>query len=182
MAVAKTAAFWLTETVTLGSNDVDGSRYAGSIDLGAYVDVGDQQALQVEMVDAIWQRGNDYGNDIESFVATQGSLGFQLTDLNPSSLFVRADSNNLIASAALNIGGSGGGVASHSNDFIPDIFGKDDAARVVVNDSLYVVAGNDGTAVGASDVYCTVRIKVRIVKLSTKDWIAISLQSTSSDN
>jgi len=179
MAVAKTAAFWLTETVTLGANDIDGSRFSGSIDLGAYVDVGDQQAIQVEMVDAIWQRGPDYGNDVESFLAAQGSLGFQLSDLNPSDVFIRADSNNLVASAALNIAA---GVSSHSNDFIPDIFGKDDAARVVVNDSLYVVAGNDGSAMGTADVYCTVRIKVRIVKLTTKDWIAISLQSTSSDN
>ena len=179
MAVAKTAAFWLTETVTLNANGADGSRYTGSIDLGAYVDVGDQQAIQVEMVDAIWQRGGDYGNDVESFTAATGSVGFQLSDLNPSSLFVRADSNNLIASGALN---QAAGVASHTNDFIPDIFGKDDAARVVVNDTLYVVAGVDGTGIGIADVYCTVRIKVRIVKLSTKDWIAISLQSTSSDN
>lgn len=179
MAVAKTAAFWLTETVTLGSNDASGSRFTGSIDLGAYVDVGDQQAIQIEMVDAIWQYGSDLGNDAASFMAGTGSLGFQLSDLNPSSLFIRADSNNLIASGALNIAA---GVTSHSNDFIPDIFGKDDAARVVVNDSLYVVAGNDGAAIGPSDLYVTVRIKVRIVKLSTKDWIAISLQSTSSDN
>jgi len=179
MAVAKTAAFWLTESVTLSSNDLDGSRFTGSIDLGAYVDVGDQQAIQIEMVDVIYQRGTDYGNDVESFLAAQGSLGYQLTDLNPSAEFVRADNNNLISSGALNISA---GVASHSNDFIPDVFGKDDAARIVVNDSLYVVVGNDGSAMGTANMYCTVRIKVRIVKLSTKDWIAISLQSTSSDN
>jgi len=169
----------LTETVTCSANDGDGSRFTGSIDLGAYVDVGDQQAISVEEVDVIWQRGNDFGNDAESFLALNGSLGVQLTDLNPSSAFVRADNNNLIASGALNIAT---GVTSHSNDFIPDVFGKNDAARIVVNDSMYVVAGNDGSAIGTSNLYVTVRIKVRIVKLTTKDWIAISLQSTSSDN
>jgi len=157
----------------------DGTRNTGTIDLGAYVDVGDQQALSVESVDAIWQRASDLGNDAESFLAAQGAVGYQLSDLNPGNVFVRADDNNLIASGALNISA---GVVSHSNDFYPDNFGKLDEARSVVNDQLYLVAGNDGSAVGAADVYLTVRIKCRIVKLNTKDWMAIAIQSTASDN
>jgi len=51
-----------------------------------------------------------------------------------------------------------------------------------VNDSLFVVIGNDNTGIGPADVFCTVRIKCRIVKLSSKDWIAIAVQSTASDN
>lgn len=179
MAVSKTSAFWLTETITLAAGQVDGSRDAGSIDLGAYVDVGDQQALAIEEVDVIWQRGTDYGNDAVNFLAGSGSLGMQLTDLSPASLFVRANDNTLIASSALNIAA---GVTSHSNDFIPDNFGKGDSSRIVVNDNLYIMAGNDGSAVGGAALYCTVRVKARIVKLSTKDWMAIAIQSTAADN
>jgi len=51
-----------------------------------------------------------------------------------------------------------------------------------VNDSLYLVSGNDSAAVGIVDLYITVRIKCRVVKLSTKDWMAIAIQSTASDN
>jgi len=179
MATSKTSSFWLTETVTLTSGAADGSRFSGTMDLGAYVDVGDQQAISVESVDGIWQRATDFGNDAESFLATAGSLGYQLTDLNPNDLFVRADDNNLIASGAINISA---GVVSHSNDFFPDIFGKLDEARTVVNDQMYVVAGNDGALTGSSTMYLTVRVKCRIVKLSTKDWMAIAIQSTAADN
>ena len=52
MAKSKTASFWLTESVTIGATE---SSATGTIDLGAYVDVGDQQALAVEEVDVIWQ-------------------------------------------------------------------------------------------------------------------------------
>jgi hypothetical protein len=157
------------------------TRTQGTIDLGAYVDVGDQQAIAIESVDFIWQRAADYGNDLESFlVAPPGSLGFQLTDLNPGTVFVRADDNSLIASGALNISQTSN--ASHSNDFYPDNFGKLDESRMVVNDSLYLVVGNDGGVVGTGNMHCTVRIKCRIVKLATKDWMAIAIQSTASDN
>jgi len=49
---------------------------------------------------------------------------------------------------------------------------------MVVNDSLYLVGGNDGTAVGANVLSMTARIRCRVVKLSTKDWMAIAIQST----
>jgi hypothetical protein len=52
----------------------------------------------------------------------------------------------------------------------------------VVNDSLYLV-GTANTAYAADkDLIMFVRIKCRIVKLSTKDWMAIAIQSTASDN
>jgi len=179
MATSKTSSFWLTETVTVPNGSADNTRFQGTIDLGAYVDVGDQQALSIESVDAIWQRGADFGNDAESFLLTAGAVGYQLDDLNPGTAFVRADDNNLVASGAMNISA---GVVSHSNDFYPDTFGKLDEARTVVNDQLYLVAGIDGAVSGAADLYLTVRIKCRIVKLNTKDWMAIAIQSTASDN
>jgi len=181
MARSKTGSFWLTETVSLASGAAEGSRTQGTLDLGAYVDVGDQQAIAIESVDFIWQRSDDFGNDVESFLADPpGSMGFQLTDLNPGTLFVRADDHSLISSGALNISQMAN--ASHSNDFYPDNFGKLDESRMVVNDSLYLVVGNDGALVGTAEMMCTIRIKCRIVKLGTKDWMAIAIQSTASDN
>jgi len=46
---------------------------------------------------------------------------------------------------------------------------------------LYVVTGNDGATL-TENLFYTARIKARIVKLSTKDWMAIAIQSTASDN
>jgi len=180
MATSKTGSFWLTETVSMPAVTGDNSRVSGTISLGSYVDVGDQQALSIEQVDFIWQRGTDYGNDVESFLAGPGSLGYQLSDLNPGDVFVRADDNNLVASGALNIDDVNG--SSVASDFYPDNYGKTDESRLVVNDQLYLVVGNDGSVTGPGTMYGSVRIKCRIVKLSTKDWMAIAIQSTASDN
>jgi len=181
MATSKTGSFWLTEAVSLLAAQADGSRNAGTIDLGAYVDVGDQQALAIEQVDFIWQNGANMDSNPEGMLAANGSLGVQLSDLNPGTVFVRADDNNLIASGHLNID-IANNITSSDSDFYPDNFGKLDESRIVVNDQLYLVCGNDGSAISGATVYNTVRIKARIVKLSTKDWMAIAIQSTASDN
>jgi hypothetical protein len=52
---------------------------------------------------------------------------------------------------------------------------------MVVNDTLYLTAGIDGQAT-IDDVYMTARIRARVVKLGTKDWMALALQSTAADN
>jgi hypothetical protein len=55
---------------------------------------------------------------------------------------------------------------------------------MVVNDTLYLSAGMDG-AEGTTvfgDLYVTARVRARVVKLGTKDWMALALQSTASDN
>jgi hypothetical protein len=163
------------------ATQADGSRNAGTIDLGAYVDVGDQQGLAIEQVDFIWQNGTNFDSNPEGMLAGNGSLGVQLSDLNPGNVFVRADDNNLIASGHLNIDITNN-VTSSDSDFYPDNFGKLDEARIVVNDQLYLVSGNDGAAISGATVFNTARIKCRIVKLSTKDWMAIAIQSTASDN
>jgi len=182
MATSKTGSFWLTETVQLPPAAASGTpRYEGTIDLGAYVDVGDQQAVAIEQVDFIWQTSSDYGSDPSGMMGGNGTLGAQLTDLNPGILYVRADDNNLVASGALSIDATNN-IASHSSDFYPDTFGKLDQARIVVNDQLYLTVGVDGSSTGGTFVDCTVRIKCRVVKLSTKDWMAIAIQSTASDN
>ena len=180
MATSKTSTFWLTETVTIPAASPSGAtgRASGTIDIGSLVDVGDQQALSIESVDYIHQVSSDFGGDVEAMLATNGAITTQLSDLNPGGAFVRGDDVNLISSGALNIEDS---IASHASDFYPDTFGKLDEARTVVNDQLYVVTGPDGSASGGTSVYVTVRLKCRIVKLSTKDWMAIAITSVAND-
>ena len=120
---------------------------------------------------------------MDELVAANGSLTQQVMDLNPGNAFVLANDASLVASGCLNIDQSNN-VASHTSDLYPDNFGPTSLSEafMVVNDTLYLVVGNDSTAIGARDVYCTARIRARVVKLSSKDWMAIAIQSTASDN
>lgn len=183
MATAKTGSFYLTETVALPASAIDGTRVQGSIDLGAYVNVATGQAVAIESVDFVYQNGANFDYEAQNMLVGNGSLALQLTDLNPGTKFIRADDQSLIASGALNID-QANNIVSHQVDLYPDNFGPAalSEAFMVVNDSLYLVAGNDGSALQASTLYLTARIKCRVVKLSTKDWMAIAIQSTASDN
>ena len=112
-----------------------------------------------------------------------GSIGAQLTDLNPGTGFVRADNQSLIASGSLSVD-QANNIASHASDLYPDNYGPTalSEAFMVVNDTLYLVAGPDGTSIDTAAVFVTARIRARVVKLSSKDWMAIAIQSTASDN
>jgi len=183
MATAKTGSFYLTETIVLPAAGGDGSRVQGTIDLGAYVQVSSGIAVAIESVDFIHQVGGDYGQQFEAMLNGNGVISTQLTDLNPGTVLVRADDNSLIASGGLNIDITNN-VGTAAADFYPDSHGPAnlDEAFLVVNDSLYLVSGPDGATIGGSAVAVTARIKCKVVKLSTSDWMAIAIQSTASDN
>jgi len=182
MATSKTGSFWLTEEVTLTAVD---TVVTGTIDLGAYVDVGDQQALAVESVDFIVQAFNTtadaYSNSYEGAASGPTEWGMQLVGLNPGGRFLGANDNSLIASAALLYNDAS--IASIGPDLFPDNFGKLDESRMVVNDQLFFTSQFHISALTANREWkVTARIKARIVKLSTKDWMAIAIQSTAADN
>ena len=183
MATAKTGSFYLTESISLPLASASGTRIQGAIDLGAYVNVPTGQAIAIDQVDFIYQVGSDFGSDAASMLAGNGALTVQLTDLNPGTVFVQADDQSLIASGSVNIDQTNN-ISSHFTDLYPDNFGPTSLSEafMVVNDTLYLVAGNDAAAVGTAAVYVTARIRCRVVKLSTKDWMAIAIQSTAADN
>ncbi len=183
MAKAKTGSFYLTETITIPANTVGGSRVQGTLDLGAYVNVPTGQAIAVESVDFIHQVGPDFGQEAENMLDANGCISAQLSDLNPGTSLVRADNQSLIASSGLNID-KANNVATHAADLYPDNFGPAalSEAFMVVNDTLYLVAGPDGAGTGTLDVSVTARVRCRVVKLSSEDWMAIAIQSTASDN
>ena len=184
MATAKTGSFYLTETVTIPAASAAGTRFLGTVDLSAYVNVPTGQAIAIESVDFIHQAGTDFGGDVAVMLAGNGAITTQLTDLNPGTANVRADNQSLISSAALNID-QPNNIASFHVDLYPDNFGPAalSEAFMVVNDSLYLTATPSGATTNAgADLFVTARIKARIVKLGTKDWMAIAIQSTASDN
>jgi len=183
MAKAMTGSFYLTETVQIPAASISGSRFQGTIDLGAYVNVPTGQCVAIESVDLIYQAGGDFGGDAKSLMAGNGAVTCQLTDLNPGTVFVRADDQSLIASGALNIDFVNN-IATHTTDLYPDNFGPSSLSEafLVVNDTLYLVVGPDLSASGGVVDYVTARIRCRVAKLSTKDWMAIAIQSTASDN
>ena len=183
MATAKTGSFYLTESVILPLGSLSGSRVQGTIDLGAYVNVPTGQAVAIDQVDFVYQVSSDFGSDPSSMLAGNGSISVQLTDLNPGTALVQADDQSLIASGSLSIDQTNN-IASHASDLYPDNFGPTNLSEafMVVNDTLYLVAGPDAANIGGSAVYVTARIRARVVKLSSKDWMAIAIQSTASDN
>jgi len=185
MATAKTGSFYLTETVNLPAASAAGDRAQGTIDLGAYVNVPTGQAVAIENVDFIIQQdGVGHSQEFQTMLQSSGAVSFQLTDLNPGTQLVRADDQSLIASGALNIDFANN-IGSETADFYPDNFGPASLSEafMVVNDSLFLVIGNNGAVVSAAvGLNVTVRIRCRVVKLSTKDWMAIAIQATASDN
>ena len=183
MATAKTGSFYLTETIQLNAAAASGTATQGSLDLGAYVNVATGQAIAVESVDFVVQRDTPFGQDAASLVGGNGAISMQLTDLNPGTGLVRADNQSLIASGALNID-KANNISSHSLDFYPDNFGPAalSEAFMVVNDTMYLVGMPSGTSIGADNVLITARVRCRVVKLGSKDWMAIAIQSTASDN
>jgi hypothetical protein len=182
MATSKTGSFYLTDTALLPAGSIAGVRVQSTIDLGAYVNVPTGQAVAVESVDFIYQTADGNGA-ADELLAASGAIGAQVTDLNPSTTLIIADDQSLIASGVLNLDVPNC-IASHTSDLYPDNFGPANLSEafMVVNDTLYLVAGNNSGAVGAQDVSVTCRIRCRVVKLGTKDWMAIAIQSTASDN
>lgn len=160
---------------------------SGDLDLGAYVDVGDQQALAIEQIDFIFQgRDSNDNPQLMRDACSYGEFNCQVFDLNPGGALQFADDNSLIASGTLEFdagtGAGAGPTSSSSSDFFPDVYGKIDGARLVVNDTLFIQGIGSGVYGANESVDVTVVVKARIVKLSTSDWMAIAIQSTASDN
>ncbi len=98
-------------------------------------------------------------------------------DANKAHL-ISASDNNLIASGSFASGTSGGGLVS--GDFYPDDF-RNDTGRFVVNDELYFVVRIDGNYTANKVTKASVRIRAKVVKLTTRDWMAISLETVQNE-
>ena len=183
MAKSKTGTFTLVERAN--SATATSGLFTGTMDLGSYVDVGDQQAIAIESVDFVvqaYETDNDvWSGDLVAHCASDVTFDMQLSDLNPGGAILPADDNALIAAGTLLVDDTNN-MTSLGPDLYPDNFGKLDESRMVVNDQLYLVADASAAPIANDQWAVTVRVRCRIVKLSTKDWMAIAIQSTASDN
>ena len=175
MATKKTAIFTLTERVTISAQSTTTS---ATIDLGSYVDVGDRQAIQVHSVDYIVQ-GSDANGPLTDSFSSDAEVICQVTDLNRGGM-VFANDRALISSMNLFADNAAG--YYKDADLYPDNFGKgSDDGRFVVNDVLYINSRSSNIATNEA-VNITVRVNASIVTLSSKDFMAIAIQSTAADN
>jgi len=179
MTKSMTGSFYLTESIELTAAQASGVATSGTMDLSAYVNVPTGQAIAIESVDFIVQRDTPFGQNFNGMLATNGAISFQLADLNPGTALLRADSQSLVASGAVNIDFVNN-IGSETADFYPDNFGPANLSEafLVVNDTLYLTGMPSGSAIGADNLFVTARVRCRVVKLSTKDWMAIAIQST----
>jgi len=168
MARAKTASFTLTETVTLATAQSG----TGSLDIGSYLNVASRQGLAIESIDFIFQN-----SDFEPFTSsTMTTIQMQVSDLL-NSTSVKANDRSLIASGSLVLD-TDSGLYSQAGDIFPDNYGVLAEARMVVNDTIYFRVDTN-TNVAAS---ITALLRCKIVTLDAKDFMAIAIQSTASDN
>jgi hypothetical protein len=182
MAKAKTGAFWLTIVQELTAVD---TRYQATLDTGAYVDVGDSQALAVEQVDFIIQAKDTangiISNSLPGAATGNTQWGGQVSTLNPGTAFLRSDNNALVGSGVVYLDDTNS-IVSTGPDLFPDDYGTLDSAKMIINDNIYWVTAFTGSALAANRSYImTARLKCRVVKLSKQNWMSIAIEQSAAD-
>lgn len=171
MARAKTAPFIITETISAASTTAVQS---GLLDLSAYVDPGDAQGVEIMSVDFIWF------NETSNMPIQNGTTAFQavaqLKD-NTNGNLVSYDNIHLVSSGSLYYDTAKG--VSNASDVYPDVlYISKDGGRVSVNDSMEICVKSSANVSGLA---CAVRIQMRVISLTKKDYMTLALQ-TVSDN
>ena len=166
MSKAKTKEFVVAREIDVAST-------AGAtelVDLSAYVDPGDNQGVEILAVDFLWYNKSTY---LPMDSTTNFEAAVQVKD-NTEGALITPESIHLIASAGYSQSASN--VYRTGTDVFPDILPGE--GRVVVNDALEIVSDNSNSI---GNFACCVRITMRIVKLTKRDWMQIALQ-TVADN
>lgn len=179
MAKAMTGVFTISTTL-----DLTTAVYStATIPIGSLIDVGDAQALEIEAVDYMFYN-HDTANDTYEPIGPStpyngdASFGAQVMDRNAGTWLVPSD-NNLISSAQVQYAKSPNQTTAAA-DFFPDDFQKTNG-RFVVNDEVYLTAYSNTAAVASQALSVTCRIRAKVVKLSTRDWMAISLETVQNE-
>ena len=183
MAKAMTGVFPITDQLLMTNADGANAYVTSTIPIGSLIDVGDAQALEILEVDYIYQNLDQSDGHYEAIHASApygGDAGFgaQLMDRNAGTWLSAADNNLISSSQVIYDLNNGIHVAA---DFFPDDFQKTNG-RFVVNDELYLTAYQSiAPASTNDDLAVVVRIRAKVVKLSTRDWMAISLETVQNE-
>ena len=182
MAKAMTGTFTITSTVQLTNGGGANNYETVTIPIGSLIDVGDAQALEIESVDYIYLNEVEASGLIEPIHASapfnaDTGFGCQLTDRN-SGTWIDAADNNLISSSSAWYDAAG--QTGWNLDFFPDDFQKTNG-RFVVNDEIYATGFVSVAPVAGNILNISVRIRAKVVKLSTRDWMAISLETVQNE-
>ena len=165
MAKAKTGTFYISELIQL-STATSGT---ATHDISTFIDVANRQGLRILEADFIFQGATN----LPFSPNTEEEVQVQVMDLQSTAALSAAD-NSLIASGICMWNGSNG--VYKDTDLYPDNFaGK---GRLVVNDTIYYRVDS----VSSVTINAIVRLLVEVVSISAKDFMAIALQSTQSDN
>ena len=178
MAKALTGTFTITGMLKMSGAGFD----TLTIPIGSLIDVGDAQALEIESVDYIYQNyvtatGLYEAPHPAAPLGVDGSWGVQLMDRNAQT-WIPANDNNLISSSAVMYDFAN--IVTAANDFYPDDFQKTNG-RFVVNDEIYATGFLSTNTSAGTELACTIRIRAKVVKLSTRDWMAISLETVQNE-
>lgn len=165
MSRAKTKEFVVAREIALTN-----SASSETVDLAAYVDAGDNQGVEILAVDYIFYNDTTY---LPFDTSTNFEATVQLKD-NTEGALITPEGIHLISSAGYS--NSASNVYETQSDIFPDTLPG--LGRSVVNDQLEIVGL---TSAAVSDFSATVRITMRVVKLSKRDWMQIALQ-TVADN
>jgi len=183
MAKALTGEFTITDSVKLTNADGADAYVTSTIPIGSLIDVGDAQALEIVSVDYIYQNYKETDATYQAVHASapysaDAGFGAQLMDRNAGTWLNAADNNLISSSQALY---DSIGQLTVGADFYPDDFQKTNG-RFVVNDELYLTAYQSiATADVNNSLSVVVRIRAKVVKLSTRDWMAISLETVQNE-
>lgn len=170
MARAKTQPFIVTEVVNAANTTAVQS---GILDLSAYVDPGDSQGVEIMAVDYIWFTSDD--NMPAAHSSAFRAVG-QLKD-NTNGNLIAYDNIHLVSSGSIYFDADN--VVSNASDVYPDIlYISKDGGRVTVNDTMEICVKS---SVNVPDLACAIRVQMRVISLTKKDYMTLALQ-TVSDN
>tara|TARA_Y100001938_G_scaffold139039_1_gene205363 strand:+ start:18 stop:497 length:480 start_codon:yes stop_codon:yes gene_type:complete len=141
---------------------VAGAASNTSLDLTDYVDIADNEALDVDEIDIVIDPTNTLAGD----AGADSTFRFQLADSNIQDFVSHADRTSLYTAQQLY--GFGDNVFSHTESF-------SSLTPLIVNKTLFCRHESDGST---STINFTLRIKGKIVKPSAKDYMALVLTQT----
>ena len=166
MARPKTAPFTITEPLTMSSTT---SNQTALIDLGAYVDPADKQGIMITAVDFIFQDSTSF---LPVNFANDTRVKGEVHDAVIGDL-CGANNFHLVGSCGLTADGAAG--LYSQTDLWPDRYGiGKNEGRIVVNDELEI---SGESTVSIANLQCVVRLTVKVVTLTNKDFMSLALQT-----